>query len=491
MNVDDFRSQKMKQKVMLRFAAMMLLMVSLSASAKVSGLPDFTSLVEKAGPAVVNIRVTQFGTRNPHGSRRGNGEDEGQGEGQPEIPEFFRRYFDVPNDPRNGRPDRMGAGSGFIYASDGYVLTNHHVVDGADEIIVRMADRREFVAELVGSDAASDIAVLKINADEDLPFLVLGESESLKAGEWVAAIGSPFNFEQSVTAGIVSAKGRTNRAQQYVPFIQTDVAINRGNSGGPLLNMEGEVIGINSWILSSSGGYIGLSFSIPIEVAASTARQLRETGKVERGLLGVIVGAVTREMAEALELDRPVGALVNDVTPDGAADRAGIEPGDVILAFNDVDLETWNDLPPLVGANPPGTKATVKVSREGKDKIFKVTLDALDAEETAATAEDEQADDGSNTLGLAVESISSERRRELGDPEGGVVITQVESDDAWRAGLRPGDVILMINRREVSNMEDFNTLVAGVEPGKAVALHVWRNGASSFIAYTPREDDKG
>ena len=481
----------MRQKVMLRVAAMLLLMVSLSVSAKVTGLPDFTNLVEKAGPAVVNIRVTQFGTRSPHGSRRGNGQDEGEGEGQPEIPEFFRRYFDVPNDPRYGRPDRMGAGSGFIYTADGYILTNHHVVDGADEIIVRMADRHEFVAELVGSDAASDIAVLKIDADEELPFLVLGESESLKAGQWVAAIGSPFNFEQSVTAGIVSAKGRTNRAQQYVPFIQTDVAINRGNSGGPLLNMDGEVIGINSWILSSSGGYIGLSFSIPIEVAASTARQLRETGKVERGLLGVIVGVVTREMAEALDLDRPVGALVNDVTPDGAADRAGIEPGDAILAFNYIELETWNDLPPLVGANPPGTKATVKVSREGKEKVFKVTLDALNAEDAAADADDEKTDKGSNALGLAVESISSERRRELGDPEGGVVITEVESDDAWRAGIRPGDVILMINRREVSGMDDFNTLVADIKPGKAVALHVWRNGASSFIAYTPREDDKG
>ena len=385
----------------------------------------------------------------------------------------------------------MGAGSGFIYEAEGYILTNHHVVADADEIIIRMADRREFEAELIGSDEASDIAVLKIEADEDLPFLRLGRSEPVKAGEWVAAIGSPFNFEQSVTAGIVSAKGRTNRAQQYVPFIQTDVAINRGNSGGPLLNMDGEVIGINSWILSSSGGYIGLSFSIPVEVAVSTAKQLRETGKVERGLLGVIVGAVTREMAEALGLDRPVGALVNDVTADGSADRAGIKPGDVILAFNDALVETWNDLPPLVGANPPGTKASVRVSREGKEKTFDVTLDALDGEGSTVVAGSDSKQKIENVLGLVVENINSDRRRELGDPEGGVVIAEIESDDAWRAGLRQGDVILMINNQDVENLDAFEEIVEKIEPNRAVALRVWRNGTASFIAYTPRDKDEG
>lgn len=481
----------MIQRIRLQFVVLLMLFVSLPLAAKVGGLPDFTELVEKAGPAVVNIRVTKFGTRN---QRTPDGEDEqrgDQGENHPEIPEFFRRYFDVPNDRRRGEPDRTGAGSGFIYESNGYILTNHHVIAEADEIIVRMADRREFEAELVGSDEPSDIAVLKIEADEDLPFLHLGESDSLKAGQWVAAIGSPFNFEQSVTAGIVSAKGRTNQAQQYVPFIQTDVAINRGNSGGPLLNMDGEVVGINSWILSSSGGYIGLSFSIPVEVATSTAKQLRETGKVERGLLGVIVGAVTREMAEALELDRPIGALVNDTTEDGAADRAGIEPGDVILSFNDTEVETWNDLPPLVGANPPGTRATVKVSREGKERTFDVVLDALNSEGDTEIAASESEPQGSNVLGLVVEGISSEQRRELGDPEGGVLISDIESDDAWRAGLRPGDVILMINNRDVGNMDDFASLVEDISPDKAVALRVWRNGSANFIAYTPRVKDEG
>jgi serine protease Do len=487
----------MKQRMTLQFAGLLMLMMSLPLAARVSGLPDFTELVEKAGPAVVNIRVTQFGSRGrsseendeQRGGQRGEQRGE-QGQNHPEIPEFFRRYFNVPNDPRGAQPDRTGAGSGFIYSADGYILTNHHVIADADEIIIRMADRREFDAELIGSDESSDIAVLKIKADKDLPYLLLAESESVKAGEWVAAIGSPFNFEQSVTAGIVSAKGRTNRAQQYVPFIQTDVAINRGNSGGPLLNMDGEVIGINSWILSSSGGYIGLSFSIPIEVAISTARQLRETGKVERGLLGVIVGAVTREMAEALGLDRPVGALVNDVTPDGSAARAGIEPGDVILAFNDAPVETWNDLPPLVGANPPGTEAKVRVSREGKEKIFDVTLDALDAETGMAAIEESGKSQAGNVLGLVVESISSDRRRELGDPEGGVVITDIESDDAWRVGLRPGDVLLMINNRDVADMDDFEELVEKIEPERAVALRVWRNGTASFIAYTPKVEEE-
>jgi len=477
----------MKLKMTLKFAVLFMLFMTLPALAKVSGLPDFTELVEKTAPAVVNIHVTKFGTRAP----RSSGRDNGMGEDHPEIPEFFRRYFNVPNDPRYGEPDRMGTGSGFIYDPEGYILTNHHVIEDADEIIVRLADRREFEAELIGSDESSDIAVLKIKADEALPFLKLGDSETVKPGQWVAAIGSPFNFEQSVTAGIVSAKGRTNRAQQYVPFIQTDVAINRGNSGGPLLDMDGEVIGINSWILSSSGGYIGLSFSIPIEVAIRTAKQLRETGKVERGLLGVIVGAVTREMAEALGLDRPVGALVNDVTADGAADRAGIKPGDVILSFNGTPVETWNDLPPLVGANPPGTKASVEVSREGKDKTFEVTLDALDSESGAVLAGNDRSHNSGNVLGLAVESINSDRRRELGDPEGGVVITDVESDDAWRAGLRPGDVILMINNQPVGDMDDFDDLLEKIEPGRAVALRVWRNGTASFIAYTPRDNDEG
>jgi serine protease Do len=451
--------------------------------ARVSGLPDFTDLVADTGPAVVNIRVTEYGERT---RRRGqDGENQPPFDGQ--VPEYFRRWFEgQDNVPR----DRSGAGSGFIIDTDGYVVTNHHVVDGADQIIVRLADRREFEAELVGSDEQSDIALLKIDAD-DLTALNFGNSGNLEPGEWVMAIGSPFNFDQTVTAGIVSATGRSNNAQQYVPFIQTDVAINRGNSGGPLLNLDGEVVGVNSWILTSGGGYIGLSFAIPAEVVQSTVAQLRETGVVQRGLLGVQVGAVTREMAEAMQLDRPTGALVNAVTVDSAAERAGIEPGDIILSFNEQPVEVWSDLPPLVGVNPPGTKAEVVVSRNGKQQEFDVVLDALEPQEALELAMDDEPAEARNVLGLAVENVGAERRGQLEAPEGGVLVTEVNSDTAWRGGLRPGDIILMINYEDVDGVDGFNELVERLEPGKAVALRVWREGVTTFLAYTPSEEDLG
>ena len=473
----------MTRRIVISFYATILLLAANSAFARVSGLPDFTELVEQTGPAVVNIQVTQFGERaladgggmvNPHN--------------QQEIPEFFRRFFDAPGNQGRGRPDRQGAGSGFIFESDGHIITNHHVVDGADQIIVRLADRREFEAELIGSDPLSDIALLKIDA-KGLPTVNLGESKSLRPGEWVVAIGSPFNFDQSVTAGIVSAKGRSTNQQQYVPFIQTDVAINRGNSGGPLLNMDGEVVGINSWILSSGGGYMGLSFSIPIETASGAVRQLRENGKVSRGLLGVQVGAVSREMAEALNLERPVGALVNDVNDGSAADRAGILPGDVILAFNDEAIESSGDLPPLVGANPPGTEAEVLISRNGKNKTFTVTLDALESDEDGNLLASGEERGQSNTLGIVVESITDDRRRALGNPEGGVLVSRVENDAAFRAGIRNGDLILMINNERVENVESFDEITAGLDEGKAVAIRVMREGLTRFIAYTPSAED--
>ena len=460
------------------FTAFLLLTANL-AFARVTGLPDFTGLVEDTGPAVVNIQVTQFGQRadsradgmqNPHD--------------QQEIPEFFRRFFDVPGSPQGGEPDRRGAGSGFIFESDGYIMTNHHVVDGADQIIVRLADRREFEAELIGSDPLSDIALLKIDATR-LPTLKLGSSDALRPGEWVVAIGSPFNFDQSVTAGIVSAKGRSTNQQQYVPFIQTDVAINRGNSGGPLLNLDGEVVGINSWILSSGGGYMGLSFSIPIETASGAVKQLRESGKVSRGLLGVQVGSVNREMAEAFGLERPVGALVNDVTAGGAAERAGIQPGDVILAFNNQVVDSSGDLPPLVGSNPPGTEAEVLVSRNGKEKAFIVTLDALESDEEGnllATGSDSSQ---SNALGIVVEPINENRRRALGDPEGGVIVSRIENDAAFRSGLRTGDVILTINNESVEDTGSFDKVIEALPEGKAVALRVMRDGVTRYLAFSP------
>ncbi len=474
----------MTRRITISFCAVLLLLTANPGFARVTGLPDFTSLVEETGPAVVNIQVTQFGERAKAGRADGM---ENPHDGQ-EIPEFFRRYFDVPENRGNSRPDRRGAGSGFIFESDGYIITNHHVVDGADQIIVRLADRREFEAELIGSDPLSDIALLKIDASR-LPTLKLGDSDSLKPGEWVVAIGSPFNFDQSVTAGIVSAKGRSTNQQQYVPFIQTDVAINRGNSGGPLLNMDGEVVGINSWILSSGGGYMGLSFSIPIETASGAVKQLREHGKVSRGLLGVQVGAVHREMAEAFGLERPVGALVNDVNDGSAAERAGIQPGDIILAFNDEAIESSGDLPPLVGVNPPGTKAEVLVSRNGEKKTFVVTLDALESDEDGNLLTSNSESGQSNALGIVVEQINENRRRALGGPEGGVIVSRIESDAAFRAGLRTGDVILAINSESVDSTETFDQIAQSLPQGKAVALRVMREGVTRYLAYSPTIED--
>ncbi len=453
-----------------------------------SQLPDFTGLVQQSAPAVVNIETIAFGSRPESQSS----EDDAMPPGMPEdMPEFFRRFFD----PRGegfgrGQPDRRSGGSGFFITKDGYLVTNHHVVDGADEIVVRLEDRREYEAKLVGSDEASDIAVLKVEAEEDFPFLRLGDSTSLQRGEWVFAIGSPFSFEQTVTAGIVSGKGRQNARQQYVPFIQSDVAINRGNSGGPLLNMQGEVVGINSWILSNSGGYIGLSFSIPSEIAQNSVQQLRDKGYVSRGLLGVGIELVSRETADAFGLDRPRGALVNRLEPDGAAEQAGIEVGDIILEFNGEPINVFGELPPMVGTTPPGTKVKLKVFRDGKMKTLTATITELDNDAVASTAGDSDEQVRSNVLGLAVESISDERRERLGNPEGGVIITEVESDTAYRAGLRRGDVILMLNNKAVTDMETFRELIETVEPGRSVALLIYRDGVSTFRAYTPEPLDE-
>jgi len=440
---------------------------------------DFTDVVDNAIPAVVNIETTRFGQRPDPDVQRGQVPED--------MPDFFRRFFEPFGEGR-GRPDRRGGGSGFIIREDGLILTNHHVIEEADEIVVRLADRREFVAELVGSDAETDIAVLRIDA-EDLPTLEFGDSTLLRPGQWVIAIGSPFQFEQSVTAGIVSAKGRSQAQQQYVPFIQSDAAINPGNSGGPLLNTAGEVVGINSWILSSSGGNIGLSFSIPIETAASTVEQLLEFGRVSRGYLGVGIQGVNRERADALGLDRPVGALVNRVEPDSAADRAGVEVGDVILEVNGRAIEVHTDLPPVIGSIRPGEEVVLTVSRWGKTRELTATLDELeqDPQTDADSGPSERAP--SNALGLSVEPLTEEQLRRADGLEGGVLIADIESDNAYRAGIRRGDVIQQINNQPVRDMDDFDEIVEDLEPGRSVALLVWRNGVSQFVAYTPEAQD--
>jgi serine protease Do len=466
---------RMKVVVVLAFAWLM-------QSALAATPVDFTDLVEASIPAVVNVETVRFGSRPTERS-------ESRGEAPGDMPELFRRFFDMPfgeGSPR-GQPDRRGGGSGFIFDTDGLILTNHHVIENADEIIVRLADRREYEAELVGSDAETDIAVLRIPTN-GLPTLPLGDSNSLRQGEWVIAIGSPFQFEQSVTAGIVSAKGRTQMQQQYVPFIQTDVAINRGNSGGPLIRTDGTVVGINSWILSSHGGNIGLSFAIPVEVARSSVEQLIEFGRVVRGYLGVGIEGISRQKADALNLDRPAGALVNRVEPASAAERAGIEVGDVILSFNGMTVDVFSDLPPLVGMVRPGTEVPVEISRWGERKVVQVTLDQREETDGGPELAPEPDAQPSNALGLAVESIDSETRRRVGDPRGGVLITNVESDNAYRSGVRRGQVILMINNQPVEGMDDFRTIVEGIEPGRTVALLLHRSdGSTTFVAYTPED----
>ena len=452
-------------------------------------LPDFTRLVERAGPAVVNIEASI-----------GNGEREvaqgpsprGEEEMPEDMPEFFKRFFDQqPGMPRPTPRGGVSQGTGFIISADGYVLTNHHVVDGADEIVVRLTDRNELKAELVGSDPLSDIALLKVKG-QGLPVLKIGDSRSLKPGQWVLAIGSPFGFDHSVTAGIVSGVGRRSLdpSQQYVPFIQTDVAINRGNSGGPLLNVRGEVVGVNSQIFSNSGGYMGVSFAIPIEVAMNAVRQLRDTGKVARGQLGVRIQDVTRENAAELGLDRPGGAFVDSVENGSAAARAGIRPGDVITRFNGREIARSAELPPMVGAMPPGSRASLGLLRDGKAMDVVVTLSALDtaaapAAGPVAPAPAEAA--GGNPLGLVVEEIDVAARSALGLKAGeGVLVGRVAGLAARRAGLAPGDVILQVNKAQTGTVAAFNTAVKGLKSGDEVRLLVRNARSTGFITFQVR-----
>lgn len=463
---------------------MTLSVLLLAASTAANAAPDdFSDVVEETIPAVVNIETTRFGSRPEPQAEQGQ-----RGQMPDDVPDLFRRFFDPFGEgmPR-GRPDQEGGGSGFIFDADGLVVTNHHVVEDADEIIVRLSDRREFVAELVGSDPETDVAVLRIDAD-GLPTLPFGDSDSVRPGQWVIAIGSPFRFEQSVTAGIVSAKGRSQSQQQYVPFIQSDAAINRGNSGGPLLDTDGRVVGINSWILSASGGNIGLSFSIPIEVARNTIDQLMEFGRVSRGYLGVGIQGLNREEANAMGLDRPIGALVNRVEPGSAAERAGIEAGDVILEVAGRTIEVFSDLPPIVGTIRPGEEIEMRVSRWGEERTVSVELD--EREEAAPESDRGPGRDvePSNALGLSVEPLSDAQRGQLDGVEGGVIITGVESDSAYRAGVRRGQIIQMINSQRVDSLEDFNAIVESIEPGRSVALLLWSNGNSQFVAFTPQID---
>jgi len=444
-----------------------------------AALPDFTKIVDEAKDSVVNISTK---TKAKSSSSKEYNIPE-LPEGSP-FGELFEKFFDR-DEIERGRRDAQSLGSGFIISEDGYILTNHHVIAGADEVIVRMANRKEFVAKIIGSDEASDVAVLKVEA-EKLPVLEFGDSDELKVGEWVLAIGSPFGFDHSVTAGIVSAKGRSLPSDNYVPFIQTDVAINPGNSGGPLFNLDGEVIGINSQIYSRTGGFMGLSFAIPIEMAVDVANQIKETGTVSRGWLGVLIQEVTRELAESFGMDDPHGALVAKVLDDSPAAAAGLEVGDVIVQFNGKKVIRSSSLPPLVGRAKVGQQAQVTVIRNKQRRDIGVRIAELPGAITRAayTPEDDQVIEES-ALGMKVEALGSEARKRLKIENGVQVVEVDEAGPATDAGIVKGDVITMIDNRAIDSVGDFEVVTDELKSGKSVALLVQRRAGPVFLAIRP------
>jgi serine protease Do len=464
---------------MKRFVALFSLLFAVGfAQAQMRGLPDFTELAEKQGPAVVNISTTQV-TRT-----------QAQGMPFPIDPsdpafELFKRFF--PRMPGGETPrefENKSLGSGFIISGDGYILTNAHVIDGADEVTVRLTDKREFKAKTIGADKRTDVALIKIEAS-GLPVVKLADVSQLKVGEWVVAIGSPFGFDNSLTAGVVSAKGRSLPQENYVPFIQTDVAINPGNSGGPLFNMKGEVVGINSQIYSRSGGYMGLSFAIPIDVAMEIQQQLRSTGKVSRGRLGVVIQEVSKELGDSLGLTRPMGAVVNAVDPDGPAAKAGIEAGDVILKFDGKSVNNSADLPRMVAATKPGARSSVQVWRKGKVRDIAVVVGQM-VEEAPATRPlrgNRAPERAANRLGLIVSELTPEQRREL-RLEGGLVVEEVRNVNS-RSDIRQGDVIIAVISKgattEVRTVDQLNKLLASFDKNASISLLIRRGEMQTFV----------
>jgi len=447
-------------------------------------LPDFTPLVEANSPAVVNISTAL---------KKSKPGDMPHGFNIPDIPEdspfydFFRKFFGEIPEGMEPFQERSSLGSGFIISKDGYVITNNHVVKNADEIIVRLNDRREFVAEVIGTDERSDIAVLRIEGN-DLPMLKLGDSSDLKVGEWVLAIGSPFGFDHSVTAGIVSAMGRSLPNENYVPFIQTDVAINPGNSGGPLFNLDGEVIGVNSQIYSRTGGFMGLSFAVPINVVINVYHQLRDKGHVSRGWLGVLIQDVTRELAESFGMGKPHGALVAKVLPDSPAEAAGFEVGDVIVKFNNKDVNFSSDLPPLVGSSKIGGSMPVEIIRRGKSKTLKVEIAELptDDQKIASSAKSKSATD--NALNITVKNPTNEQKEQLELDDHGVIVTDIASGPAKKAGIRKGDAILLINNIKIKDVAHFEKLVGKLPNDKSIPVLIHRRGGPIFLAIKLADD---
>jgi len=442
-------------------------------------LPDFTEMVKKNGVAVVNISTTQKAP--PETSSLPPQEQQLPEDLPPEMEEFFKHFFNAPGGDSVPR-DTQSLGSGFIISADGYVLTNHHVVKDADEIVVKLTDRRELVAKLVGSDARTDVALLKVDA-KDLPIVTIGSPDKLQVGEWVLAIGSPFGFEQSVTAGIVSAKGRSLPGGNYVPFIQTDVAINPGNSGGPLFNMEGEVVGINSQIYSRTGGFMGLSFAIPMDVVTNVVDQIKTKGKVSRGWLGVQIQDVTRELAESFGMKRPHGALVAKVLPGSPAEKAEIQIGDIITEFNGHVIETSGELPPMVGMTPIDDKAELKLIRQGETMTVSIKIGLLpEQDEKLADAGGKGEVKPDNKLGISVTELTVEQREALEVAKNGVLVKNVGKGPAKDAGIQPGDVVLRIQSSVIKSVADFDKVVKNLPEGKSIALLVQRRGNPVFLA---------
>lgn len=451
----------------------------LLTTAAYAQLPDFTEMVKNNGDAVVNISTTQNA---PDITQMDPNQQQMPQDVPPELEDFFRRFFQGPEGHGYVPRETNSLGSGFVISKDGYILTNHHVVNNASEIIVKLKDRRELVAKLVGSDESTDVALIKVEAN-DLPVVSIGSPEQLQVGEWVLAIGTPFGFEQSVTAGIVSAKGRSLPDGNYVPFIQTDVAINPGNSGGPLFNMHGQVVGINSQIYSRSGGYMGLSFAIPIDVAMNVAEQIKTKGKVSRGWLGVQIQDVTRQLAESFGMDRPHGALVAKVIPGGPAEKAGIQIGDIIVDFNGHVIETSGELPPLVGMFGVNENASIKIIRQGNKEDLNVKIGLLPPQAANNLAPSAEPEFAVNRLNLAVSDLTDEQRQQLQVEKNGVLVQKVNKGIAMDAGIQPGDVILRVQNTPIKNAADFNKVIANLPVKKSIAMLIQRNGSPVFIAF--------
>ena len=486
MTIKQTFSRRSLATAVLAFGFLAAVIAPHSALAQVKGLPDFTELVEQVGPSVVNIRTLE----------KVSSREAQAGSPDEEMQELFRRFFGVPmpapNAPRQQRPNRpepeqerpRGVGSGFVLSADGFIMTNAHVVDGADQVMVTLPDKREFKARIVGADKRTDVAVVKIEAT-GLPAVKIGDVSRLKVGEWVMAIGSPFGLENSVTAGIVSAKQRDTG--DYLPFIQTDVAINPGNSGGPLINMRGEVVGINSQIYSRSGGFMGISFAIPIDEAIRVSEQLRATGRVQRGRLGVQIDQVSKEVAESLGLSKPQGALVRGVEQGSPAEKAGLEAGDIILRFDGKLIEKSADLPRQVGNTKPGTVSKLQIWRRGSSKELSITVGEFEpekpAKKAAAPAEKPATSQAAKFLGLTLSDLTDAQKKEL-KLRGGVRV-DAAAEAAARAGIQEGDVILALANTETPTVQVLEGLVSKLDRTKPVSVLVRRGEWAQYTVIRP------